>query len=206
MTAHEILLETVRLRGEDVTDTAVLADYNAVALVGMNEGYRDICSRIVCPTAWHTMTLDANKKFALATLTNTPQKILDICKYIDYTSASNWRRAQRYGWTMVDAANAVVPDADASGTVYVLYQIMPADLVNAYPVAITGHTAGEAATSPALLPAQFHRALAFKANAAIHARDGIQSSSMLWEAKYMAFLESLEPVKQQTEIESYYVV
>jgi hypothetical protein len=209
MTAHEILLETVRLRGEDTTDTSLLAEYNAVALIGMNEGYRDICSRIIVPTEWKSVTLDANKKFAISGLTNVPQEILAICKAQDFTSGANYGKAERYGWAWVDTANIVVPTAEASGTVYVLYEIMPADLVNPYPVAVVGppaHVAGDTATSPSLIPAQYHRALAFKANAKLLASKDLKDSSMFWEAEYEAFIENMRPPQRQTVIDSWYGV
>lgn len=198
MTAHDILLETIRLRKEDATDTTLMTEYNAVALVGMNKGYRDICSKHINPIIWDDVALDANKRFDLSVLSNTVQQIIDVCKYEDYTADSNWLKADRYDWTLTDNDTIVVPAADAGGTVHVQYEAVPADLVNPNP------TTGSGATSPSLIPAQYHRALAMSALSMLYATEGLKDNAMFWDAEYQSFLESMRPVQKQTAIEPYY--
>lgn len=196
MTAHEILQETVRLRGEDATDTTLLTEYNPVALIGMNEGYRLICERYIHPVVTEEITLDTNKQFDLEDLTNIPRKIISITLYQDYSEDANWRLSPtRYGWAMVDSDTIVVPDADALGTVYITYEILPADLTN---------TVGGATTSPLYIPTQYHRSLCYMANSKLYARDNQKNDAMFWEAQFYSSLETISNVSPQTEIENAY--
>lgn len=205
MTAHEILLESMRLRREDVTDTALLNDYNAVALVAMNEAQRDICTEIN-PEYTDDVALDSSKRFDATDLTYTLGSIRHISQYEDYTSAATWGVSVRYDYIEYAPGAFTVPDAEASATVYVKYSAIPADLVNTYPVAVEGHAAGSDATSPSLIPTQFHRALCFKVASALFRMDGRLNDAMFWEAQYQSFKESLRVHVPQEAVDSYYTV
>jgi hypothetical protein len=206
MTAHEILLETVRLRGEDPTDTGLLSEYNAVALIGMNEGYRHICATVIHPRAVEAVELDANKRFAASDLTNTPKQIISVTEHEDYSEPADWSPSTRLDWKEVSHGVFVVPDAEAEATVYVNYTIIPPELVNPYPVGGDGHTAGEDATSPSYIPEEYHRSLCYMALSKLCARDGLKSDAMLWDAGFYSSLDTLSNTAPQTEIEPYYRV
>jgi hypothetical protein len=208
MTAHEILKETARLRGEDPdTDTTLLTEYNAVALIGMNEGYRHICERYICPTAWEEVTLDANKQFDTTDLTNSARRIIAITRYEDYTEDANWLPdTTRYDWSPVNYNTFVVPEAEASATVNVQYEILPTDLVNPYPVAVEGHAAGEGATSPTYLPTAYHRALCYMAQSKLCAKDNQKNDARFWEAQFYAALETISNISPQTDIVNVYSI
>jgi hypothetical protein len=199
MNAHAMLLRGASLMGMSTSDTDLLTEMNTPFLVGINAAYVDIV-RLRDIRVWQAVTLDANRQFLLSTLTDSPDNILDIAQYQHYTAAANWGEAERYDWEFVNGTTVIVPEATESTAIYVQYKPVPDPLVNPYPVAITGHTAGEGATSPSFVYEQDQDAMIYKGLAEYRSSQSDDEAMQKWETKYFQARSNIRRARRQRKI------
>jgi len=161
MTAYAIITQTFANIGITVTD-ALRTQYNDVLLSGINDGYLELgAKRFLNFIYGETKALDADKQLDTSTLAKTLESILYIGQYQDGVEDANYGAAIHYHWMDADDGKTIIVyDAEISQSVYICYRYTPASLVNPAP------TTGVGATSPEVLPAQYHGLLAHKASAA----------------------------------------
>ena len=198
MTAHEMNLKAIGLMQEDPADISLLTQYNTALLIGFNTGYREIVDVNLQVTCWDRVVLDADKRVFFSDLTYTPNEILAVTQYQDYTATSNFEASTRYPFKTVDGEFIVVPAAAALGSVYVLYRPIPDDLVNPVP------TTGVGSTSPLYISTQKQIALVYKGISELKFSEGNQADGVMWDRKYQAEAYGIRPLKRQTAVKSTY--
>lgn len=179
----------------DAVADADRTSYSPTTLIGYNNAYPDMCLKMGLAKAWQAITLSATKTYTLSGLTYKLAKILCVAQYQDGSSSANYGEAKRYNYYNPDNITLIVPDADASSTVYIYYQYIPALLVLPTPTSQTG------ATSPSLLPDQYLIALSYAAIAELFGSlQHDPARAMYWLDKYNAVVKSaLSPTEYAVE-------
>jgi hypothetical protein len=117
----------------DSTDAADRSDNQTKITGWLNDAYRRICREKV--ELWHieSVTLDANKCFAVSALSETFVTLLKVTTYQDFTEDAGYLEQTGLPWGKYDdTGTIIVPSAEASGTVYVKYEYKPAKLGISY--------------------------------------------------------------------------
>lgn len=112
----------------DTTDATNRTDNQSWIVAAMNEAYRKICREKVHLWATQAVTLDANRQFDISDLTNAVIRIREITQNVNYSADTGYAKATAHKWDLYDSETVVVLTASESGTVYVVYEYMPADL------------------------------------------------------------------------------
>jgi hypothetical protein len=195
LTAQQLDTQTIPiyLGTNDAVLDADRTAYSPTFLIGYNNAYQFLCRKHGLAKAWQEITLSATKTYALSSLTNKiiGQPIV-VAQYQDGTASANYGEAMRYDWILQDGVTLIVPEVAVSSKVWIYYEYSPALLVNPYPVTGGGHTAGEGATSPSLLPDQYLIALSYAACAeAAVTIDKNPGLAQLWLDKFTSATRSL---------------
>jgi hypothetical protein len=187
MTTFALTTQTFADIGVTVTD-ALRTQYNTLFLDAYNDGYYEAGDR-VHPIYGETKAIGSDKTYTLSGLTKTLKKILYIANYQDGDDANSYQTGTRYMWYKVGETGIIVPDATASGNVYIEYEYTPAALVCPTPTSATGATEPDTA----ILPAQHQYILAYKAAAAywraLRNFDRVDE----WETKFFRKLNEIYP-------------
>jgi hypothetical protein len=198
MTAYEMNQKALALMGVDTTDVSLLSEYNTALLIGYNAAYRDIVANNLDTQIWESEALSADKTFLISALSNAVSDIIAIAQYQDYTAAAGYQKAQRYAFEVYNGTTVIVPDADTSSTIYVLYRPIPAELVNPNP------TTGTNATSPLYISAQHQIALVYKGISELRFSQSDTESGVIWQRRYMDAIQNIKPLSRQTTVTSNY--
>lgn len=198
-TAYAMLNDGLRLMGMVPTD-ALRSQYYIPFLFGVNNAQVDIYTNRLQLSKWSAaVTLTAGKTFdttasPLTTASEYCAEILKVALYPDYSSGSSWVLSNSLLFDQVDADTFVVPGAEASGTVYVLYKPLPVDLVIPNPPADTG------STSPVSILVPHQRALTLKGVVQIYFSQGQQATGVGFEQLYQQAVDKIKPVNRQKQI------
>jgi hypothetical protein len=194
MTTFEMDAEALRMGGWEVTD-ANRTKYYQTFLRGYNAGQADVYANVLDLAKWKSTALDSNKKFLTTSLDSATEWAKDILKISltqDYIGSS--LEANPLVWDYESPTSVVVPDATASGTVYVKYRILPVDLLHPTATNSTG------ATSPTAILAPFQDALIYKAISRGKAQDGLLADATYWEQAYKQAVYNIKPAKPQKKV------
>jgi hypothetical protein len=170
--------------GEESAD----ADILKIFLNAYNEAYFSLCAGTLKPTAGQTVALDESKRFSPAILENNlvPGGIVAVKKGMDYTGDSNFAKMQEYDFYWTEDGRIAVPAAEENSQVYVVYRY--------FPEALTNDTLadGQSDSSPALLPEQYHGALASYAASSFFRIRRKYERMQVWLETYLAAVRDLQ--------------
>jgi len=135
MNLYELTTEVLAQMGIIDPDADDRTEYSSLIKTSLNEGYRKICREKAHLWTSEAVTLDANKCFNISSLSEKLTKVLKISLYQDYSSAAGGAESQGLYWDKYDGNGTIyVPNATASGTVYLEYEYMPKYLETTYNV------------------------------------------------------------------------
>jgi hypothetical protein len=190
MTTTELDQEAFALMTEDYSDTDRRAELAPILLTGYNAAYQDICTGILRVAKWEQVTLDENKQFALSALTETCLEVVKVAKYRDFSADTGWAQGDPLGFVVLDGDEVVVPQAEASGTVWVRYRFVPEMLA--------------AGDSPDFVPDQNQKALVYKGMSVAKLRDGDAESANNWQGMYAEEIAKIRRPDRRTTIANVY--
>jgi hypothetical protein len=173
--------------GEEVSDEN-RTQYSALFLNAYNEAYFSLCASAVKPVAGQTVKLDAQKRFSPEVLEKNlvPGGIVGVKACMDFSEGSGYAEAREYSFHLTDDGWIAVPGAEAGAQVYVAYRHFP-DVLTIDDPADSG---GE--SSPELLPAQYHGALASYAAAAFFRVRRKFERMQVWMETYLVAVKDLQ--------------
>lgn len=163
-------------------------------LDSINYGYRKACLDYLKINRNEQITLDSEKKFLLSTLTKKFKDVKKLSLYKDGSPEANYGVKQEYDFLIMDGY-LIVPNAQASTSMWLRYFYYPAELTMATSAADT-----TASTIPSEFPEPCQMDLRFYVAGEYGAkRKKFGTLAPYWTQQFIAAVDGLKPPTDSVE-------